>query len=144
LKLPAKQTLAVAFATLAACLGASACGGGESQQEAEQHLCSSLQDFSASISGLQTLSLQSSSEDVKNELDKIDEAWGKVVGDAKDVKNASTADLESAYDGLKQAIQDRPKDKPIAEVVAGIQTKFAAFTQALGQLTNGLSCKTSS
>jgi hypothetical protein len=140
------RRLAIAVAIGAACVGLVACGGTkESQQEAKQHLCSSLDNFAASIVDLQALSLGSSSEnDVKAGLDKIEKAWDQVVADAKDVKSASTDEIESAWGDLKQALQDRPTDKPVSEVIASVEPKIVAFAQAFKQLGDGLDCKATS
>jgi hypothetical protein len=139
------RNVAIAAAILAACYGLVACGSDkESQQEAKQHLCSSLDDFAASVVALQGLSLGSSSEDeLKAAADDIGNAWDQVVDDAKDVKNASTDEIESAYNDLEQAIQDRPTDKPVTEVIAGLQPQVTAFAESWKHLADGLDCKTS-
>jgi len=139
-----KRTVAITFAVLAACCGLVACGSDkESQQEAKQHLCSSLDTFAASVVALQGLSLGTSSEDdVDAAADNIGKAWDQVVKDAKDVKNASTDQIESAYNDLKQAIQDRPTDKPITEVIAGLEPQITAFAESWKKLADGLDCKT--
>jgi hypothetical protein len=131
---------------LTACLGLAACGSNEpSQAEAEQHLCASLDAFAASVVSLQGLSLQSASEDDLNAaVDEVDNAWDKVVEDAKDVKNASTDKIESAYDDLKNAVENRPTDKPITEVIAGLEPKVTAFAQAWKDFASSFDCKTAS
>jgi hypothetical protein len=141
-----RRTCALALVALAACFGLAGCGGDEeSQQEAVGKLCTSLDDFAASVVGLQGLSLGSSSrDDVEQAADDIQDAWDQVVEDAKDVKTASTADLEAAYDDLKQAVQDRPADEPMTDVIAGLTPKVTAFAQAWKDMADGLSCKTTS
>jgi hypothetical protein len=52
--------------------------------------------------------------------------------------------IESAYDGLNSAIRDRPTDKPVTEVVAGLGPKITAFAEAWKHLVDGLGCKTTS
>lgn len=130
----------------AACLSLAACGSDqESQAEAEQHLCTSLDDFAASLVSLQGLSFQTASEDDLNDAaDNIEEAWDQVVEDAKDVKNANTDAIQSAYDDVREAIQDRPRDKPLTEVVAGLQPKIVAFAQAWKDFASSFDCKTAS
>lgn len=141
-----RRCFALAVVLLAAGLGLVACGGDEeSQAEAEQHLCASLDDFAASIVSLQGLSLQKTSEDDLNSAaDNVNDAWDQVVEDAKDVKNANTDAIESAYDDLKQAIEDRPRDKPITEVFAELEPKILAFAQAWKDLASSFDCKTAS
>ena len=68
----------------------------------------------------------------------------QVVEDAKDVKNASTGTIQSAYDDLREAIETRPTDKPITEVIAGIQPKVTAFAKAWKDFANSLDCSNAS
>jgi hypothetical protein len=138
----ALKRVVVVVAVLGVCVAVSGCGSNKvSQKEAKQNLCTSLDNFTASIANLQGLSLTSSSaEDLRRAASRVDDAWGQVVADAKDVKNASTDKLQSAYQNLKKAIQNRPTDKPVSQVIAGLQPKLTAFSQAWTQLVNGLGC----
>ena len=140
-----RRGIAAALVVVVACLGLVACGSNkESQKEAEQNLCQSLDKFSASILSLSGLSLGSSTQDdVKAAVDTVSKAWDQVVADAKDVKNVSTDELRSKWDDLKHGIENRPTDKPISQVIAGLQPQITAFTQAFQQVTNGLDCKKS-
>jgi hypothetical protein len=119
------------------------CGSSkESQQEAEQNLCTSLDDFAASVVAVQGLALGSSSEDdIKAATDRIKDSWNAVVEDAKDVKNVSTDQIKSQYEDLKNAIENRPKDKPISETLASLEPTILAFSDSFRQLLNGLDCK---
>lgn len=122
-----------------------ACGSNtESPAEAKQNLCGSLDNFAASVVGLQGIGLSSSEGDIKTALDKVDNAWDQVVADAKDVKTANTDQIQSAYDDLKQAVQDRPTDKPVTDVIAGLAPKLTAFSEAWKQFASSLDCKTAS
>jgi hypothetical protein len=138
--------LALLLVLLLPCFGLVACGSDkESQAEAKEHLCSSLNAFAASVVSLQGLSLQSSSEDdLKASAEKVNDAWDQVVEDAKDVKDASTDQIQSAYDDLKDALQNRPTDKPVTQVVAELGPKVTAFAQAWKDFANSLSCKSTS
>jgi hypothetical protein len=134
----------VAFALLLAA-GLTACGSDkESSAEAKQNLCASLDGFAASVVALQGVGLSSSEDQLKSALGDVDKAWDKVVADAKDVKTANTDNIQSAYDDLKQAVQDRPTDKPMTEVVAGLAPKLTAFAEAWKQFARSLDCNTTS
>lgn len=143
---PVRGKLAIALVLLTASTGLVACGSEkESQAEAKEHLCQSLDDFAATVVSLQGLSLQSTSEDdLNSSLDKVNDAWDNVVEDAKDVKNASTDTIQSAYDDLRDAIENRPTDEPITQVIAGIQPKVTAFAQAWKNFANSLDCSNTS
>jgi len=139
-----KRSLALAVLALATCAGLAACGSNkESPAEAKQHLCTSLNGFAASVVALQGAGLSSSEDQLKSALDNIQSAWDKVVADAKDVKTSNTDHIKSTYDDLKQAVQNRPTDKPITEVVAGLQPKLTAFADAWKQFARSVDCKTS-
>jgi gamma-glutamyl:cysteine ligase YbdK (ATP-grasp superfamily) len=138
------RALALILLALVSCAGLAACGSHkESPAEAKQHLCSSLDDFAASVVGLQGVALSSSEDDITSALDKIQAAWDKVVADAKDVKTANTEHIQSTYDDLKDAVQNRPKDKPISEVIAGLEPKLTAFAEAWKQFASSVDCKSS-
>jgi len=140
-----KRGLAAAFLALAICLSLVACGSDkESAQEATQHLCTSLDDFAASVVALQGVGLSSSQDQISSALDNVNQAWNKVVDDAKDVKTANTDAVKSAYEDLKSAVENRPTDKPITDVLAGLEPKLAAFAGAWKQFANSLNCKSSS
>lgn len=140
------KIVAVLVAALALGFVLPGCGGNkESQQEAEQNLCTSLDNFAASVIAVQGLALGSSSkEDVKAATDQIKESWNAVVQDAKDVKNVSTGQIKSQYEDLKNGIENRPKDKPISETLASLEPTIKAFSDSFRQLLNGLDCKAKS
>ena len=140
------KIVAVLVAALALGLVLPGCGGNkESQQEAEQNLCTSLDNFAASVIAVQGLALGSSSEeDVKAATNRIKESWNAVVQDAKDVKNVSTGQIKSQYEDLKNGIENRPKDKPISETLASLEPTIKAFSDSFRQLLNGLDCKAKS
>jgi hypothetical protein len=141
-----KRALGLAVLALTLCTSVVACGGSdkESPQAAKQNLCASLDDFAASVVALQGVGLSSSEDDINTALDKIDQAWNKVVDDAKDVKNANTDAVKSAYDDLKDAVQNRPTDTPVTDVISGLEPKLTAFAGAWKQFANSLDCKSSS
>lgn len=137
-----KRTLvlvAVGLALLAGCDSSK-----PSPAEAKQQLCTSLDNFAASVVALQGVGLGSSEDQLNSALDDVDKAWDKVVADAKDVKNANTDQIKSTYEDLKQAVQNRPTDKPLTEVIAGLESRLRAFASAWKQFASSLDCKSSS
>lgn len=140
-----KRLLGIVALALVAATALTACGGDkESPAEAKQNLCASLDDFAASVVALQGIGLSSSQDQIKSALDNIDQAWQQVVADAKDVKTVNTDNIKSTYDDLKQAVQDRPTDEPMTQVIAGLEPKLTAFAQAWKQFAGSLDCKTTS
>ena len=140
-----RRAIALLALVLVAMTALVACGSDkESAQEATQHLCTSLDDFAASVVALQGVGLSSSQDQISSALDNVNQAWNKVVDDAKDVKTANTDAVKSAYEDLKSAVENRPTDKPITDVLAGLEPKLAAFAGAWKQFANSLNCKSSS
>ena len=140
-----KRAVTLALLALASCAGLVACGSNkESPAESKQHLCASLNDFAASVVALQGVALSSSEDEVNSALDKVQAAWDKVVADAKDVKTANTDNIKSTYNDLKDAVQNRPTDKPMTEVIAGLRPKLTAFAEAWKQFASSVDCKTTS
>jgi gamma-glutamyl:cysteine ligase YbdK (ATP-grasp superfamily) len=139
------RALALVALALLAATALAACGSDkESPPEAKQNLCASLDSFAASVVGLQGVGLSSSEDQLKSALDDVDKAWDQVVADAKDVKTANTDNIQSTYDDLKQAVQNRPTDQPMTEVIAGLGPKLTAFAEAWKQFAASLDCKTTS
>jgi gamma-glutamyl:cysteine ligase YbdK (ATP-grasp superfamily) len=139
------RALALVALALLAATALAACGSDkESPAEAKQNLCASLDSFAASVVGLQGVGLSSSEDQLKSALDDVDKAWDQVVADAKDVKTANTDNIQSTYDDLKQAVQNRPTDQPMTEVIAGLGPKLTAFAEAWKQFAASLDCKTTS
>ena len=66
-----------------------------------------------------------------------------MVADAKDVKTANTDSIKSTYNDLKSAVQNRPTDEPVTQVIAGLEPKLSAFANAWKQFANSVDCKTS-
>ena len=140
-----KRALALVLLALVSSMCLAACGSNkESPAEAKQNLCSSLDAFAGSVVALQGLGLSSSKDDLTSALDKVQSAWDKVVADAKDVKTANTDHIQSTYDELKDAVQNRPTDKPITEVLAGLEPKLRAFAEAWKQFATSVDCKSTS
>jgi gamma-glutamyl:cysteine ligase YbdK (ATP-grasp superfamily) len=135
--------LFVSLAALAVVMfGLLGCGSAkESQRKAEQNLCASLDNFAATLVSLQGVSLRSTSEDdLKSAADDVKKAWDRVVADAHDVNKANVDTIQSSYNDLQEAIRNRPTNKPIAEVIAGLEPKVAAFAGAGRELADGLDC----
>jgi gamma-glutamyl:cysteine ligase YbdK (ATP-grasp superfamily) len=140
-----KRLLGIVALALVAATALAACGGDkESPAEAKQNLCASLDDFAASVVALQGVGLSSSQDQIQSALDDINQAWEQVVADAKDVKSVNTDNIKATYDDLRQAVENRPTDQPVTQVIAGLEPKLSAFAQAWKQFSGSLDCKTTS
>ena len=130
---------------LVVCLGLVACGSNkQTPADAKQQLCSSVNAFAASVTSLQGLGLGSSKDQLTGAVDNIQKAWDNVVADAKNVKTVNTDNIKTTYNDLKQAVQNRPTNEPVQQVVAGLAPTFTAFTDAWREFASSLQCKSSS
>jgi gamma-glutamyl:cysteine ligase YbdK (ATP-grasp superfamily) len=135
----------LALVALVACLGLVACGSNkQTPADAKQQLCSSVNAFAASVTSLQGLGLGSSKAQLTSAVDNIQKAWDNVVADAKNVKTVNTDNIKKTYKDLKQAVQNRPANEPVQQVVAGLAPTFTAFTDAWREFASSLQCKSSS
>jgi gamma-glutamyl:cysteine ligase YbdK (ATP-grasp superfamily) len=135
----------LALVALVACLGLVACGSNkQTSADAKQQLCSSVNAFAASVTSLQGLGLGSSKAQLTSAVDNIQKAWDNVVADAKNVKTVNTDNIKKTYNDLKQAVQNRPANEPVQQVVAGLAPTFTAFTNAWREFASSLQCKSSS
>jgi uncharacterized protein YoxC len=140
-----RRGLALLALAVVAMTALVACGSDkESPAEAKQNLCASLDNFAASVVSLQGVGLSSSEDQISSALDKVDKAWDQVVADAKDVKTANTDNIKSTYNDLKEAVQNRPTDEPVTQVIAGLEPKLTAFAQSWKQFAKSVDCKTTS
>ena len=96
------------------------------------------------VVSLQGVGLSSSEDQISSALDKVNQAWNHVVDDAKDVKTANTDNIKSTYNDLKEAVQNRPTDEPVTQVVSGLAPKLTAFAQAWKDFAKSVDCKTTS
>jgi uncharacterized protein YoxC len=140
-----RRAIALLALALVAMTALAACGSDkESPAEAKQNLCTSLDAFAASVVSLQGVGLSSSEDQISSALDKVNQAWNHVVDDAKDVKTANTDNIKSTYNDLKEAVQNRPTDEPVTQVVSGLAPKLTAFAQAWKDFAKSVDCKTTS
>ena len=140
-----RRAAALVLLALTVCGGLVACGSSKpSPAEAKQNLCGSLDDFAASVVSLQGVVANPSEDAINSAVDDIQASWDKVVAAAKDVKSANTDNIQSTYDDLKSAVQNRSTDESITQVIAGLQPKLTAFAAAWKQFASSLDCKSSS
>jgi hypothetical protein len=113
----------------------------ESQEGAEQTLCSSLSGFGDSLAALRDLEASSASaEDYEAAAADVRAAWDQVDEDAADVTEADVTALESAQDDLDQAIEDAPADEPVTAALGTLSDEIDAVQTALGEVGDGLGC----
>jgi hypothetical protein len=135
-----RGTLSAAALVVTTVLVVAACGGGESQATAVSNLCSSLASYSAAVTQLQGLSPQSTIADVQAATTNIQTAYAKVTADAKKVRAANTAALNTAQDNLQAAAKNIPTTATVEQALTQLQPQIQALAQAYSQVYNSLKC----
>ena len=76
--------------------------------------------------------------------ERVDEQAVLRLLDAKNVKDANTDTIQSTYDDLKKAVQNRPTEKPVTQQISGLTPQLTAFAEAWKKFASSLDCKSSS
>jgi hypothetical protein len=120
-------------------VGAVACGGDESEADAEAQLCRDISELGNAILAFDDIDPDSSKAEIQDALDTLHDRYDSVVSSAEDVADIETAGLESAIGALDDAVADIPDDATAAEgldMVAhetqAVDAELVAMFQALG------------
>jgi len=117
------------------------CNQSPDQSTAEQALCDSLAMFGDSVTAIADLSPDTASvDDLNTARDTAQEAWDQVKTDAGNQSQADDAALETAWNGLTDAITGLPADVVMADAMATIQSAVDDVQTAFGAMHDGLNC----
>lgn len=113
-----------------------------SVEEANQELCSDLSVLDSALAALGTTITNPNStvEQLNSDRDAVKDALDSVDSSAEDVGSARTAELDSAYSALDQAIQDVPDETTLAAAVNILTPAVEGVVAAEVQLFSDLGC----
>lgn len=119
-----------------------ACGGEDepSPEEAQANLCTSLDELQTQVTGLTDLGLNSTMEDIEDQLGAIQDAFDEVVDDAQEVADVETQALGDALDSLETTIGDIGDGTTIADALSAIQDELTSLASAWQELFTSASC----
>jgi hypothetical protein len=114
--------------------------GGSNQATAVSNLCSSLGSYSAALTELQGLTSQNTLADVQAATANVKKAHAQVVVDAKKVKAANMATINSAQLSLQAAAKTIPASTTVEAALTQLQPQLQALEQAYSQVYTSMTC----
>ena len=127
----------VGFVVLVGVLGSR---NRESKTEAVSNLCGSLDDLEASVKDLTSLSSSASKDEYQSDVDAVQSGWDQVKADAQDVQDASTGELDSAWDDFSAAVKNVPDDASVSDAVDDISQSAQALGSAAQSTASQVNC----
>jgi len=117
----------------------------ESKPEAITSLCSSLSQLDASVQALLALDPNTASKDeYQSDVTAIEDDWNQVKSDAQDVQNASTGDLDSAWNDFESAVKNVPDDSSVSDAVNDVSQSAQTLASTVKSTASEIDCGTSS
>jgi hypothetical protein len=108
---------------------------GTTVDSAKADFCSDLDAFSQSLVGLRDLQLGSAKEDLQSALGNADQAWQDLKDSASKLEDVKLDAVETAFDDLKDSVQDIPDDATLAEALASVKDAAIAMLDEIVQIT---------
>ena len=123
-----------------------ACGAqGQSptaQASTNEALCASLATFRSSVEDLLALDPSTASlDDVKAARRDIEQAWADVLSSAGETVINAQTDVEDAWSGLAEAVDDVRSDEPISEALASIRAQAEEVQAAYAGIADDVGCQ---
>lgn len=108
----------VGLAILVGVLGERGSSNSETKSEAVSTFCGSLKGLETSIQTLVNIDTSTATKsEFQSDVDAVQTSWDQVKTDAQDVQNASTGDLDSAWNDFESAVKDIPNDASVQDAV---------------------------
>jgi len=125
-------------------LVALACGDddddGSAELDAEAQLCADLATLDAADAAFDSLSSDSSIDDVKALNEAYADALDNVVSSSNDLAEIRSQPIEDAYANLDSAIDDLDSSESISDGLAAIEDELAAVDAAYVEAFSGVVC----
>jgi hypothetical protein len=115
--------------------------GGESQSEARQNFCSSLDSLESSVTALTSLDPTSASkDDYQSAVSEIQSDWDTVKSDASDLTNVTMSQLDDAWDSFESAVQDVPDDASVTDALNDVASAAQTLGSSVKSTLSGPDC----
>jgi len=111
--------------------------------EAVSSLCASLKSLETSLKNLTGLSSSSSKADFDADVTAVQDDWNQVKTDAQDVQDASTGDLDSAWDSFTSAVKNVPDDASVQDAVSDVTQSADDLVSAAQTTASQVNCSSS-
>ena len=113
---------------------------GPSKTQAVSSLCSSLNNLESSLKALTGLSSSSSKTDYQNDITAVQNDWDQVKSDAQAVQNASTGDLDSAWNSFESAVKNVPGSASFQDAVSSVTQSADQLVSAAKSTADQITC----
>ncbi len=116
-------------------------GGGESQADAQQAFCSSLDTLDSSVEALTSLDPTSASQsDYQSAVSTIESDWDQVKSDASNLASIDESTLDSAWDSFKSAVDEVPDDASVSDALSDVKTSADSLASTVKSTLTGPDC----
>jgi hypothetical protein len=113
----------------------------ETKSEAASTLCGSLTTLETSIQPLLDIDTSTATKsEFQSDVDAVQTAWDQVKTDASDVQDASTGDLDSAWDDFESAVKDIPDDASVSDAVNDVKQSADELESTAKSTASSVNC----
>jgi hypothetical protein len=113
----------------------------ETKSEAASALCGSLTTLETSIQTLLNIDASTATKsEFQSDVDAVQTAWDQVKTDASDVQDASTGDLDSAWDDFESAVKDVPDDASVQDAVTDVTQAADELESTAKSTASSITC----
>lgn len=113
----------------------------ETKSEAASTLCGSLTTLETSIQTLLDIDTSTATKsEFQSDVDAVQTAWDQVKTDAQDVQDASTGDLDSAWDDFESAVKDVPNDASVQDAVNDVTQSADELESTAKSTASSINC----
>ncbi len=113
----------------------------ETKSEATSTLCGSLKTLETSIETLVNIDTSTATKsEFQSDVDAVQTAWDQVKTDAQDVQDASTGDLDSAWDDFESAVKDVPNDASVQDAVNDVTQSADELESTAKSTASSINC----
>jgi hypothetical protein len=112
-----------------------------SKAEAASTLCGSLKTLEGSVKNLTGLDKSTATKsDYESAVSAVQNDWKQVKSDAQDVQDASTGDLDSAWNDFTSAVKNVPNDASASDALNDVTQSAQALDSAAQSTAQQMSC----
>lgn len=116
--------------------------GCSSPQEDVSKACTDAAAFGAALKSFQeSLSPDSTIDEVKAARDEVEKTHDALVDSAEDVAQDRIKALDNAWDGLDKAVKDIPDDATLQQAADSLKNEAADVQSARNDVASELNCK---
>ena len=133
--------LVAAGVVLAVVIGVVSTRNEPTKSESVSSLCSSLSSLESSITSLTSLDTSTATKtDYQTDVTAVQDDWNQVKSDAQDVQDASTGDLDSAWNSFESAVKDVPSDASVSDAVNDVTQSAEQLKSAAQSTAASVNC----